>query len=101
MKGKNLLLNGFFALATMAAFTQCDNNNATNTSAGNPVNSAGTSGLKIAYVEIDSLLSNYTLCKDLNEMMIRKQENVEVTLNVNIKTMFSLQKELNKNKTVY
>lgn len=87
MKGKNLLLNGFFALATMAAFTQCDNNNATNTSAGNPVNSAGTSGLKIAYVEIDSLLSNYTLCKDLNEMMIRKQENVEVTLKEKMKAL--------------
>lgn len=87
MKGKNLILNGFSALAIMAAFTQCDSNNATNTSTGNNVNPTDVSGLKIAYVEIDSLLSNYTLCKDLNEMMIRKQENVEVTLKEKMKAL--------------
>lgn len=37
--------------------------------------------LKIAYVQVDSLLSKYQLSIDLNEAMIRKEENIRATLN--------------------
>lgn len=37
--------------------------------------------LKIAYVDIDTLLINYTLWVELNEEMIRKEEDVRATLN--------------------
>lgn len=88
MKRKNFILNGLSALAMMVAFTQCNGNDAASTTAGNSTPAATNgSGLKIAYVEIDSLLSNYNLCKDLNETMIKKQENVEVTLKEKMKSL--------------
>ena len=37
--------------------------------------------MKIAYVEIDSLLAKYNFCIDLNEAMVKKSENVRMTLN--------------------
>lgn len=37
--------------------------------------------LKIAYVDIDTLLTNYNLWLELNEEMIRKQETVNASLN--------------------
>ena len=89
MKSKNFIVNGLFALFLVAAFAQCDGNNAANTPASNSTPTAGTSELKIAYVEIDSLLNNYNLCKDLNEAMIKKQENVEVTLKEKMKSLDS------------
>lgn len=36
--------------------------------------------LPIAYINIDSLLQNYTYSKDLNEVLIRKRENAQATL---------------------
>ena len=37
--------------------------------------------MKIAYVEIDTLLAKYNFCIDLNEAMVKKSENVRMTLN--------------------
>ena len=37
--------------------------------------------IKIAYVDIDTLLTSYTLWIELNEEMIRKEEEVRATLN--------------------
>ena len=37
--------------------------------------------MKIAYVEIDTLLAKYNYCIDLNEAMVKKGENVRLTLN--------------------
>lgn len=47
-----------------------------------PVQTVDFSGhLPIAYVEVDSLLSNYNLAKDLNEQMLTRQENARATIN--------------------
>lgn len=43
--------------------------------------SDSTVTLPIAYVNIDSLLSNYNFAKDLNEALIRKEESSRATLN--------------------
>ena len=80
-------MSGLSALAIMVAFTQCDGNKAANTTSDNLTPAGSVSDLKIAYVEIDSLLNNYNLCKDLNEAMIKKQENVEVTLKEKMKSL--------------
>lgn len=87
MKKRNFIVSGLSALAIMVAFTQCDGNKATNTTSNNSTPAGSVSDLKIAYVEIDSLLNNYNLCKDLNEAMIKKQENVEVTLKEKMKSL--------------
>ncbi len=87
MKRMNFIVNGLSALAIVAAFAQCDGNKGADTATNNAAPAGGVSDLKIAYVEIDSLLSNYNLCKDLNETMIKKQENVEVTLKEKMKDL--------------
>ena len=87
MKKRNFIVSGLSALAIMVAFTQCDGNKAANTTSDNSTPAGSVSDLKIAYVEIDSLLNNYNLCKDLNEAMIKKQENVEVTLKEKMKSL--------------
>lgn len=81
MKRINYLMNGLAALAFIVLFSQCagkaENQTAT---APTPAN-AELSGMKIAYVEIDTLLAKYNFCVDLNEAMVKKSENVRMTLN--------------------
>ena len=80
MKKTNFILNGLMALAIVLVFTQCaNNNNAAAPSA--PAGVTGSSNMKIAYVEIDSLLTKYNFWNDLNEQMIKKEENIRTTLN--------------------
>ncbi|EPT33317.1 OmpH family outer membrane protein [Phocaeicola abscessus] len=90
MKTKNVLIKGFFAAAIMLPFTQCANNR--NKADVPPVATAAdevapNGNLKIAYVEIDSLLSKYNFCKDLNELMLQKEENIRTTLNEKAKRL--------------
>lgn len=80
MKRLNYLVNGLAALALIVLFSQCAgkaDNQTTNASA----QAAGLYGMKIAYVEIDTLLAKYNYCVDLNEAMVKKSENVRMTLN--------------------
>lgn len=72
----------YFMLSTaIAGFLLCSSScqQQTSTPAASPntthVQTADFSGhLPIAYVEVDSLLSNYNLAKDLNEQMLTQQE---------------------------
>lgn len=79
MKRTSFVLNGLLALAVALTFTQCTNNNNAQPSTTASANS--TSGMKIAYVEIDSLLTKYNFWNDLSEQMIKKEENIRTTLN--------------------
>lgn len=79
MKRLNYLLKGFAALALVFLFSQCAGN--TNNPSVSAPAQAGLSGMKIAYVEIDTLLAKYYFCIDLNEAMVKKSENVRLTLN--------------------
>ena len=80
MKKIKFILNGFMVLAFGLMFAQCaGNNNAAPTST--TAAATGSSNLKIAFVEIDSLLAKYYFCNDLNELMIKKEENIRTTLN--------------------
>lgn len=56
-------------------FTQCSQQAAAPQQA--PV---AVSGLKIAYIDVDSLLANYTFYQDLAEEMTRKEENYRLAL---------------------
>ena len=81
MKKTNFILNGFLALATVLVFAQCTGNNNATTSAPAASTAAGSSNMKIAYVEIDSLLTKYNFWNDLSEQMLKKEENIRTTLN--------------------
>lgn len=57
---------------------------------------AGSSNMKIAYVEIDSLLTKYNFWNDLNEVMIQKEENIRTTLNEKAKKLDADAKEFQR-----
>lgn len=62
---------------------QCQNSKkcAANESESNVMVEPNASGLKIAYINTDSLLMNYQLSKDLNEELLKKQEDARTNLN--------------------
>lgn len=95
MKTSKKLLSGCVALAVGLIFTGCNSNpkSETTTSVTTTNSSTNTSGLKIAYVEVDSLLSKYNFCIEMNEEMVKKEENVRATLNDKKKQLENEQKE--------
>lgn len=90
MKKTKYILNGFLALAMALIFAQCAENKGTASTASSPA-AVSSGSLKIAYVEIDSLLTKYRYWNDLNELMIQKEENIRTTLNEKAK---ELEKEM-------
>lgn len=77
----NYLMNGLAALAFIVLFSQCAGKTDNQTTSTPAQANAELSGMKIAYVEIDTLLAKYNFCIDLNEAMVKKSENVRMTLN--------------------
>lgn len=80
MKSLNKLFMSLAALAVILFFAQCAGNNATPAS-DEATTDNSVSGLKVAYVDVDTLLAKYNFCIDLNEAMVKKSENVRATLN--------------------
>ena len=77
----NYFMNGLAAIAFIVLFSQCAGKADNQVTTAPLQANAGLSGMKIAYVEIDSLLAKYNFCIDLNEAMVKKSENVRLTLN--------------------
>ena len=98
MKRINCLINGLAALALIVLFSQCAGkaDTTTTTSAGEATANTVSGDLKIAYVEVDTLLSKYNFCIDLNEAMMKKEENIRLTLNQKAATLDKDQKEFQK-----
>lgn len=72
-KFMGVLLAGMIAFS----FCQCNNGNADQ----QPSSNGGVvTGIKIAYVEIDSLLKNYQYYQDVTEELLRKEENSRLIL---------------------
>jgi outer membrane protein len=61
-------------------FAQCTGNSGQSTPAGATGEASGTTNMKIAFVEIDTLLLKYNFWNDVNEEMIKREENVRATL---------------------
>ncbi|MBQ8500762.1 MAG: OmpH family outer membrane protein [Bacteroides sp.] len=80
MKRLNYLMKAVAVVALAVMFAQCAGNSASQT-ATTPAQAGDASGLKIAYVEMDTLLTKYNFCIDLNEQIVKKSENVRLTLN--------------------
>lgn len=81
MKRINYIANGFLAIVAIVLFAQCagkKGETAVTTNASEGV--SGTAGMKIAYVNVDTLLTKYNFWNDLNEMMLQKEETMRATL---------------------
>jgi len=81
MKKTNFILDGFLALTICLMFAQCAGNNNASTTSAPVAGATGSSNMKIAFVEIDSLLTKYNFWNDLSEQMLKKEENIRTTLN--------------------
>ena len=90
------ILNGLMALALVLMFTQCADNKSNGSTNNATAAVSGPANMKIAYVEIDSLLTKYRFWNDLNEMMIKKEENIRTTLNEKARELDSEMREFQR-----
>ena len=67
------------AVASIFIFAQCNSDKTTQDAAA-PVATENAKQLSIVYVDLDSLMNKYDLAKDINKEMMRKEENIKMTL---------------------
>lgn len=83
MKNVNYVINGVLAVAVVILFIMQFSGK--KESAVTKASASGESGevsvLPIAYVNVDSLLINYNYFKDLNEQLLKKEENSRANVN--------------------
>ena len=71
----------FIALGAMLALNACNKQGAeTETEAEVPAEAGEVTGLKVGYIEIDSLMSQYQFCVDYNLLLNQKSDNAANTL---------------------
>ena len=70
----------FFAMAIALGFASCCNNKNTECAEAAQTVETETTGLRIAYVELDTLMSQYQLYRDYEEVLTRKGTDIQNTL---------------------
>lgn len=76
---KNIFTAALFAAMTLAAMTSCNKSqNADNQSAD--AAPSVPAELRIAYVEVDSIMTQYQFCKDYTQILTKKGQNIESTI---------------------
>jgi lipoprotein len=80
MNKKNIF--GTLALAAMTtlAFTACNKQNSQAENKNESNTKAAPTSMKIAYVEVDSIMSQYKFCKDYSLILQKKGQNIQSTL---------------------
>ncbi|MBO4560594.1 MAG: OmpH family outer membrane protein [Bacteroidaceae bacterium] len=74
----NTISTAVLSVAMILGFGQCKQQGATtSTQESVPV---AVSGLKIAFIDVDSLILNYAFYQDLSEELLRKEENYRLVL---------------------
>ena len=82
MKNINYVINGVLAVAVIILFVMQSSGKKESsvTPACSTEGGAGTTLLPIAYVNVDSLLQNYNYSKDLNESIVKMQEDYRLDM---------------------
>ncbi len=80
MKKQHLACAGLIALACTLGTTSCSQSASKDEATNTQATEIPAGGLKIAYVEIDTLMSQYEFCKDYTILMNKKGENIRATL---------------------
>ena len=70
----------FLAMIMGMCLTSCNNQNNAETAAADQTPETETTGLRIAYVELDSLMSQYELYKDYEVVLTQKGTEIQNTL---------------------
>ena len=71
---KNYTKLSLFAFVAFMAFTSCNEQPAAEAP---KTNSEALENLKIRYIDEDSIMANYNLAKDINEAMLRRQNQFD------------------------
>ena len=89
MKRTNGFRIALFAFATMLFFTQCAKQQSAEQSTGDAAAATAVAekSIKVAFVDIDSLLSKYEFSIILNKEMLRKEEDMRMKLSEKAKTL--------------
>ena len=78
MNSKKLIKTTAFAMMAAMSLTSCNKTTTTETTAGSEQNAPVE--LKIAFVEVDSIMTQYTFCKDYTLILQKKGQNIQNTL---------------------
>ncbi len=102
MKRNRVFLHGCIATTLALSLLNCSDKKTTPVETATPAaKETSANGLKIAYIETDSLLTKYRFWNDLNDAMIQKEENIRATLNQKgkelEKEMMEFQRKLENN----
>ena len=88
MKNINYIINGVLALAVVILFVlQFTGKKESGVTKTFTAEESASGLLPIAYVNVDSLLLNYNYSKDLNEIIIKKQENSSASVNQKLRSL--------------
>ena len=84
---KNFKQNSIIAIAfaSLIAFTQCTPQEAAQPQQVQAVQTGNS--IKVAYVNLDSLMSEYNLAQDINKEMMRKEEDIKMKLTEKYKAL--------------
>lgn len=93
-----MVLGGLMMGAMAFAISSCNNTNDEPSKAVAPAQPEGNKAqsYKIAYVQIDTLTSQYQKCKDLEEEFTKKRANAEATINAKGKAFTAQMQEFNR-----
>ncbi|MBM6993695.1 MAG: OmpH family outer membrane protein [Prevotella sp.] len=80
MKKKNVFC--ILSIAALSAFcmTSCDKSNSKMDEKTTPTTTKAAAGSKIAYVEVDSIMTQYNFCKEYSKLLQQKGNNIQKTL---------------------
>ncbi len=93
------VLSGLLMVAATAAITSCTQPNSDEPAAETApakVQAKGGQSYKIAFVQIDTLTSQYQKCKDLEEEFTKKRANAESTINAKGKSFAAQMQDFNR-----
>lgn len=80
MNKKNIFRTLAVAAVATVAMTSCDNSAPKMDDKSQASEQTAPTELKIAYVEVDSIMTQYTFCKDYTEILQKKGQNIQNTL---------------------
>jgi len=80
MNKKNIFGTLALAAITTLAFTSCNKQNSQAENKSESNTKAAPTSMKIAYVEVDSIMSQYKFCKDYSLILQKKGQNIQSTL---------------------
>ena len=76
---KNFFTVALLAATTISALTSCNKSQNADNQANEETPAVPTE-LKIAYVEVDSIMTQYQFCKDYTQILTKKGQNIEATI---------------------